>query len=122
MKRMLLPLIASLLLVGGAHAAKEKQKLDTPAFDKAIAYMLEQDDAQGPYFRQTWQGMKATTPIISGGMNALRLPGFFDNLGHGRVDARQAHHHVAAQPMERVVGPCGRNARRKMSRRWKYST
>ncbi len=29
--------------------------------------------------------MKATTPIISGGMNALRLPGFFDNLGHSNV-------------------------------------
>merc|ERR1712203_982896 len=23
-----------------------------------------------------------TTPIISGGMNALRLPAFFENLGH----------------------------------------
>jgi len=29
--------------------------------------------------------MKPTTPIISGGMNALRLPGFFDNLGHCNV-------------------------------------
>jgi len=29
--------------------------------------------------------MKPTTPIISGGMNALRLPGFFENLGHGNV-------------------------------------
>lgn len=27
-------------------------------------------------------GMKPTVPIISGGMNALRLPGLFDNLGH----------------------------------------
>jgi len=34
---------------------------------------------------QKWYGMKATTPIISGGMNALRLPGFFKNLGHGNV-------------------------------------
>lgn len=29
--------------------------------------------------------MKPTIPIISGGMNALRLPGFFENLGHGNV-------------------------------------
>ena len=29
--------------------------------------------------------MKATTPIISGGMNALRLPGFFENLGHSNI-------------------------------------
>ena len=29
--------------------------------------------------------MKPTVPIISGGMNALHIPGFFDNLGHGNV-------------------------------------
>ena len=29
--------------------------------------------------------MKPTASIISGGMNALRIPGFFDNLGHGNV-------------------------------------
>ena len=29
--------------------------------------------------------MKQTTPIISGGMNALRLPAFFENLGHSNV-------------------------------------
>ena len=29
--------------------------------------------------------MKASTSIISGGMNALRLPGFFGNLGHSNV-------------------------------------
>merc|ERR1740121_2901450 len=29
--------------------------------------------------------MKQTTPIISGGGNALRLPAFFENLGHSNV-------------------------------------
>jgi len=29
--------------------------------------------------------MQPTTPIISGGMNALRMPGFFDNLGHSNL-------------------------------------
>merc|ERR550525_1564982 len=29
--------------------------------------------------------MVQTTPIISGGMNALRLPAFFENLGHSNV-------------------------------------
>lgn len=29
--------------------------------------------------------MKPTTPIISGGMNALRMPGFFENLGHSNL-------------------------------------
>ena len=32
-----------------------------------------------------WQGMNPTTPIISGGMNALRMPGFFANLGHSNL-------------------------------------
>ncbi|PTN31570.1 RuBisCO large subunit C-terminal-like domain-containing protein [Desulfonatronum sp. SC1] len=57
-------------------------KMEGSSGDKIIAYMLERDEARGPYFNQPWWGMKATTPMISGGMNALRLPGFFDNLGH----------------------------------------
>jgi ribulose-bisphosphate carboxylase large chain len=60
-------------------------KMEGEAADKAIAFMLEQDIANGPYFRQEWHGVKSCTPIISGGMNALRLPGFFANLGHGNV-------------------------------------
>ena len=60
-------------------------KMESEKDDRSIAYMIERDSADGPYFHQEWQGMKATTPIISGGMNALRLPGFFDNLGHCNV-------------------------------------
>lgn len=60
-------------------------KMEGEADDKNIAYMLERDVAEGPYFPQNWLGMKACTPIISGGMNALRLPGFFTNLGHANV-------------------------------------
>ncbi|HYG90077.1 MAG TPA: ribulose-bisphosphate carboxylase [Azospirillum sp.] len=60
-------------------------KMEGEASDRAAAYMLERDVADGPYYRQGWLGMKATTAIISGGMNALRLPGFFDNLGHANV-------------------------------------
>ena len=60
-------------------------KMEGESDDRMIAYMLEQDEAQGPYYKQEWERMKATTPIISGGMNALRLPGFFDNLGHSNV-------------------------------------
>jgi uncharacterized protein (DUF302 family) len=40
MKKILLTLIASLLLGSAAYAAKEKQKIDTPAFDKAIAQQM----------------------------------------------------------------------------------
>ena len=60
-------------------------KMEGGADDRHIAYMIERDSADGPYFHQEWHGMKPTTPIISGGMNALRLPGFFENLGHGNV-------------------------------------
>jgi len=60
-------------------------KMEGGRDDRVIAYMIERDSCQGPYFHQEWLGMKATTPIISGGMNALRLPGFFQNLGHGNV-------------------------------------
>ncbi len=60
-------------------------KMEGGKDDRIIAYMIERDSCQGPFFHQEWYGMKPTTPIISGGMNALRLPGFFENLGHGNV-------------------------------------
>ena len=60
-------------------------KMEGDQSDKLIAYMIERDECQGPVYYQKWYGMKPTTPIISGGMNALRLPGFFENLGHGNV-------------------------------------
>ena len=60
-------------------------KMEGDKDDKVIAYMIERDECQGPVYYQKWYGMKPTTPIISGGMNALRLPGFFENLGHGNV-------------------------------------
>jgi ribulose-bisphosphate carboxylase large chain len=60
-------------------------KMEGEADDKVIAYMIERDECQGPVYYQQWFGMKPTTPIISGGMNALRLPGFFENLGHGNL-------------------------------------
>ncbi|MBI4809807.1 MAG: ribulose-bisphosphate carboxylase [Nitrosomonadales bacterium] len=60
-------------------------KMEGGKDDKVIAYMIERDSCQGPFYHQEWYGMKPTTPIISGGMNALRLPGFFQNLGHGNV-------------------------------------
>jgi len=60
-------------------------KMEGYASDKVNAFMLTEDAVDGTHFHQEWQGMKACTPIISGGMNALRLPGFFDNLGHCNV-------------------------------------
>ena len=60
-------------------------KMEGEAADRAIAYMITEDSADGPYYHQEWQGMAPTTPIISGGMNALRMPGFFANLGHSNL-------------------------------------
>jgi len=60
-------------------------KMEGERDDRNIAYMIERDSADGPYFHQEWQGMRPTTPIVSGGMNALRLPGFFENLGHSNL-------------------------------------
>ncbi len=60
-------------------------KMEGEHDDRIIAYMIERDECQGPVYYQKWYGMKPTTPIISGGMNALRLPGFFENLGHGNL-------------------------------------
>lgn len=60
-------------------------KMEGEKDDRACAYIIERERYQGPVYDQDWYGMKPTVPIISGGMNALRLPGFFDNLGHGNV-------------------------------------
>jgi ribulose-bisphosphate carboxylase large chain len=60
-------------------------KMEGDPADRIVAAMIERDAADGPFYHQEWLGMKATTPMISGGMNALRLPGFFDNLGHANV-------------------------------------
>jgi len=60
-------------------------KMEGSKDDRAIAYICERDSYTGPAYHQEWYGMRPTTPIISGGMNALRLPGFFENLGHGNV-------------------------------------
>ena len=60
-------------------------KMEGDRDEKMVAYMLERDRADGLYYHQEWLGMKPTTPIISGGMYARRLPGGFEILGHARV-------------------------------------
>jgi len=76
--------MARLQGVSGIHVGTMGYgKMEGNKNDKDIAYIIERDSFQGPIYFQDWNGMKATTPIISGGMNALRLPGFLENLGHG---------------------------------------
>ena len=60
-------------------------KMEGEMKDRVVAFMLERAVADGLIYRQDWYGLKPSSPIISGGMNALRLPRFFDNLGHSNV-------------------------------------
>ncbi|MEJ2030418.1 MAG: ribulose-bisphosphate carboxylase [Maritimibacter sp.] len=60
-------------------------KMEGDAGDTVIAHMISEDSVAGPFYHQEWLGMAPTTPIISGGMNALRMPGFFENLGHSNL-------------------------------------
>ncbi|MDQ6951893.1 MAG: ribulose-bisphosphate carboxylase [Mariprofundales bacterium] len=78
--------MARLMGASGIHTGTMGYgKMEGGADDRVLAYMIERDECQGTYFYQKWYGMKATTPIISGGMNALRLVGFFENLGHANL-------------------------------------
>ena len=78
--------LSRLMGASGIHVGTMSYgKMEGETEDKNTAYMIERDQADGHFFHQEWNGMKPTTPIISGGMNALRLPGFFENLGHGNV-------------------------------------
>ncbi|CAE8648024.1 unnamed protein product, partial [Polarella glacialis] len=78
--------ISRVIGASGIHTGTMSfRKMEGDASDKNIAFMLQDDEADGPYYHQEWEGMKQTTPIISGGMNALRLPAFFENLGHSNV-------------------------------------
>ncbi len=60
-------------------------KMEGDKSDTIIADMINNNFSQGPVYPQNWNGMRPTTPIISGGMNALRMVGFFKNLGHSNV-------------------------------------
>ena len=60
-------------------------KMEGDNEDRHNAYMIERAACQGPVYYQDWHGMKPTVPIVSGGLNALRLPALFANLGHGNI-------------------------------------
>jgi len=78
--------LARLMGASGIHTGTMGYgKMEGHGDERVLAYMLERDECMGHYFNQKWHGMKPTVAIISGGMNALRLPGFFENLGHGNV-------------------------------------
>ena len=91
-------------------------KMEGEADDRVIAHQIVQDSAQGPYYKQEWLGFNPTTPIISGGMNALRMPGFFENLGHsnlimtagggafGHVDGGAARRQIVAAGRAMLAG------------------
>ncbi|HED15099.1 MAG TPA: ribulose-bisphosphate carboxylase [Gammaproteobacteria bacterium] len=78
--------LARLMGSSGIHTGTMSfGKMEGDAKDRMMAFMLQDDAADGPFYHQEWYGMNPTCPIISGGMNALRIPGFFKNLGHSNV-------------------------------------
>jgi ribulose-bisphosphate carboxylase large chain len=78
--------MARLLGASGIHVGTMSfGKMESERSDRNIAYMIERDAADGPYYHQEWLGMNPTAPIVSGGMNAVRIPGFFENLGHSNL-------------------------------------
>ncbi len=60
-------------------------KMEGYKSDTVLADALMDDVSKGTHFTQPWGGMAPTAAIVSGGMNAVRLPGFFENLGHCNV-------------------------------------
>ena len=56
-------------------------KMEEDDSDKNIAFMLQVDVTDDSYYHQYREGMKQTTPIISGDVCALRLQAFFENFG-----------------------------------------
>ncbi|CAE7740541.1 rbcG [Symbiodinium sp. CCMP2456] len=52
---------------------------------KSIAVMLQDDVADARIFDQRRQGMTQSASSNAGSMNALRLPAFFESLGHSNV-------------------------------------
>jgi len=89
-------------------------KMEGDVSDKNIAFMLQGDVADGPYYHQTWGGMAEATPIISGGMNALRLPAFFPRLASAFEHAGEG---VRVEQEPRKAKPvCLRTASSSLSR------
>ena len=75
--------IARLLGASGIHTGTMGfGRMEGDEADRPIACMIAQDSAAGPYFAQEWHGMARSAAIVSGGINALRLPSFLENLGH----------------------------------------
>lgn len=44
--------------------------------DVVAAHIIQKKEAEGHYFKQNWDTIKATTPIASGGLNPLKLASF----------------------------------------------
>ena len=56
--------------------ANEKQTVERNDHNEDMKADINMLKADGPYYHQERQGMKQTTPIISGGIKALRHPVF----------------------------------------------
>lgn len=50
--------------------------------DIIAAKSIQSKSAKGHFFKQDWGNMKATTPIVSGGMNPIKLKPYIEALGN----------------------------------------
>ena len=62
------------------HESRDRRDPDMDSLDNSCEGVVRKlhegvpMEVDGPIYRQTWKGMKQTTPIIFGGMSTLRLP------------------------------------------------
>ena len=64
-----------------------KTEGDTP--DKKNAHMLQDDEADGPYYRMKGEGMPLNTPFTSGGVKALRSSVIYKKLGQSKAEGKR---------------------------------
>lgn len=78
--------LARILGASGMHTGTMGfGKMEGDLADRLIPLALQTDHSEGPHFAQDWGGMAFCSPILSGGLNPLRLPGMFGHLGHANV-------------------------------------
>ncbi len=86
------------------------RKMEGGKDDRAIANIIEREEYQGPAYFQGGTGCVPPRRSSRGGMNALlRLPGFFENLGHANViNTAGGGSFAATSTAPPVRGPCAR--------------
>ena len=67
-------------------------KIEGNASDKNIAFMLQDDEVDGPHYRQVLEGVKPTTLIISAAYDFYMPPAFFPWYDGSAVNVEDMWH------------------------------